>query len=100
MSGSHQVFAGGAAVAGGAEASQPLLVQEDAQRITGSHQHVDAQVELETVDDKRLRGHKDRGQISEQSSPSNSKLRQHPHKAHEITIQERLDVCQSLMCVS
>ena len=52
----HQVVVFGVAVSGGAEASQALLIQEDTQGVAWGHQHVDAQVKLEPVQEKRLKG--------------------------------------------
>lgn len=55
----HHVVVCRLAVQCGAEASQPLLEHEDAERVTGRHQHVNPQVKLVAVYDERL-GNKNR----------------------------------------
>jgi hypothetical protein len=49
-----EVVGGGRLVQLRAEAHQPLLVEEHAQRVARHHQHVDPQIELHAVDEVRL----------------------------------------------
>lgn len=57
---SHQVIVVGVVVLAGAEASQALLIQEDTQGVAGGHQHIEAKVKLESIQDKWLIGKKKR----------------------------------------
>lgn len=46
---SHHRTIGGLTVLVGAETSQSLIVHKDAEGITASHQHINAQVKLESI---------------------------------------------------
>lgn len=52
----HHVAIAGLIVLGSAEASQPLVVQEDTEGVTGGHQHIDTQVKLEAINNEWLGG--------------------------------------------
>lgn len=38
----------------GAETDESLIIHEDTERVTAGHQHINAQVELEPINDERL----------------------------------------------